>query len=42
MAGSKVTYSCDYDVYSVGVEERTFLYDGTWDSDDPHCEPVGK
>ena len=42
MARSKVTYICDHDFYLVGAEERTFLYDGTWDSDDPHCESVGK
>ena len=39
---SKVTYNCDNDFYLVGAEEKTCLYNGTWDKDDPHCEPVGK
>ena len=42
LAGSKVTYSCDHDYSLIGPEERTCMDDGTWDYDDPHCEPVGK
>ena len=42
LAGDTVAYECDHDFYLVGAEERTCLYNGTWDSDDPYCEPVGK
>ena len=42
LAGDTVYYGCDHDFYLVGAEERTCLNNGTWDLDDPHCEPVGK